>query len=237
MPTMRVLVFVAVGLVTMFGGARQVRAQATASAPATRNAPATTRAVSTTRSGPTTKSAAAQPLQGNVVSIGPSSFSIKDKNNAVVTVKFDLKTTFTLDDKKSTFLQAVNLGYTIRATLNASGIATDVIAKSNQPTSQPSQMEQLKKALQVKDDEWLVMRPRIEKVQSLQAKLDNLERAVTVKNLPTVKGNSDQIKADLAAKREARAKLSAELEQARKELINILTLPQEMQLFQMGIVK
>jgi len=141
--------------------------------------------------------------------------------------------------------------------------------------------DRMKQALGATDEEWKVLQPRIEKVQTLSRQTrgggmgflfsgrrgggpggdkregdkregDNRdanrpddrpqsEVEKKVEGLQKVLENKDakpeEIKASLAALREARAKARLDLEAAQKELREIITLRQEGQLVSMGILE
>jgi hypothetical protein len=134
--------------------------------------------------------------------------------------------------------------------------------------------DRMKQALGATDEEWKVLQPRIEKVQTLSRQTrgggmgfmfsgrrsggDNREGdkpqsdrppsdrpqsevEKKVEGLQKVLENKDakpeEIKASLAALREARAKARIDLEAAQKELREVITLRQEGQFVSMGILE
>ena len=118
-------------------------------------------------------------------------------------------------------------------------------------------LTQLKEQLSPTDDEWKVLQPKIEKVMDAQMAGfggfrgrggnnggDNTPQTPTAKaqqELRTLLENkdasADDIKAKLAALREARAKTRADLEAARKDLKEVLTQRQEAVLVTNGMLE
>jgi hypothetical protein len=125
--------------------------------------------------------------------------------------------------------------------------------------------ERLKQALGVTDEEWKVLEPKIEKVQAAArqsrggmgfmggrrggarpgAEADANRPAPTdvekkaqdlQKVLENKEAKPEEIKAALTALREARAKARQELENAQKQLREVLTLRQEAQLVMRGML-
>jgi len=124
-------------------------------------------------------------------------------------------------------------------------------------------LDQLKQSLEVNDEEWQVLKPRIEKVMTLsrqartgrmgmmmmgrrggeaggeRADMSEVERKL--RDLETTLGNKDatveEIKAQLAALREAREKARQELAQAQASLQELLTPKQEARLVLAGILE
>jgi len=219
MRSMRVLVYVAATLIGVVVGAWPLHGQATA---------------------PVAKPGE---FQGEVISVAKDSFIITDSKSGSASVKVSGRTTYQVDNKKSNFSQAVRMGYSVKGSLAPDGTAAEVISKASKPATKAatataaSKMEQLQKLLQAADDEWQILRPKIEKIQSLQTKLDSLEKPISVKSLPPVPANNDKIQADLKAKREARTKLSEDLTTAQADLQRLVTVRQELVLFQLGILK
>lgn len=127
-------------------------------------------------------------------------------------------------------------------------------------------MERIKEALQSSDEEWQVLQPRIEKLQSVQRDLqggrmmgamggrrggpgggaDAAETpqsavAKALQDLQTVLGNAastpEDIKAKLAALREAREAARQELAKAQEAVRELITQRQEAQLVLMGLLE
>ncbi len=122
-------------------------------------------------------------------------------------------------------------------------------------------LDRLKEQLSATDDEWKVLQPKIEKVMDAQMAgfgggfgrggrgggnngADNTPQTPTAKaqsELRTLLENkdasADDIKAKLAALREARAKTRADLEAARKDLKEVLTQRQEAVLVTNGMLE
>lgn len=146
------------------------------------------------------------------------------------------------------------------------------------PAQQQQRMEQfrqqaadrMKQDLGVTDDEWKVLQPRIEKVQTLarqsrgggmgmmggrrgggrdgggdrqpqptdrpQSEVEKKGEALQ-KVLENKEAKAEEIKPALAALREARAKARADLDVARKELRDVVTVRQEAQFVSMGLLE
>ncbi|HNS31482.1 MAG TPA: hypothetical protein PKN36_00705 [bacterium] len=124
----------------------------------------------------------------------------------------------------------------------------------------PQQMNEryfarIKETLAVGDDEWEVLKPKIEKVRAAQmnaqrmggmgrrqpgASADVSPVQKAVQELQTVLANKDATPRDISAKlsvlREARKNNEKELSEARKELRELLTQKQEAQLVMMGLL-
>lgn len=125
--------------------------------------------------------------------------------------------------------------------------------------------ERMKEMLGVNDEEWKVLQPRIEKVQTLsrearggmgfrmfgrgrrgrggeqgpQREQSEIEKKMS--DLQKVLENKDatpeQIKTNLTAYRTAREKVQKDLEKAQKDLREIVTVRQEAQLVLMGVLE
>jgi peptidoglycan hydrolase CwlO-like protein len=120
-------------------------------------------------------------------------------------------------------------------------------------------LDRLKEQLAATDDEWKVLQPKIEKVMDAQMAGfgggfgrgrggnnggDNTPQTPTAKAqadlrelLQNKDASADDIKAKLAALREARAKTKADLEAARKDLKEVLTQRQEAVLVTNGMLE
>ena len=126
--------------------------------------------------------------------------------------------------------------------------------------------ERMKTSLDATDEEWKVLQPRIEKVQTLsrqmqggmagmfgagrrpganpaggeapapQTELEKKTQDLT-KLLENKDAKPEEIKASLTALRDERAKVKAELDKARKELVETLSVRQEAQLVMMGMIE
>jgi hypothetical protein len=182
----------------------------------------------------------AQAVQGTVQSVGAGSFTVLDKNGAVVTVYTDAATTYQLDKNPVTFGEAVRVGLSVKATLLPDGAASQVVSKSpatpNAPAApKPATLDQLMIVLGATDEEWAVLRPHLESILSLQAQIS--AATVPLKTLtPSTQPDADT-KAELTFRREARTKLTAQLAKSRAELIKFVTLRQELLLLQLGLVE
>jgi len=125
--------------------------------------------------------------------------------------------------------------------------------------------DRMKQALGASDEEWKVLQPRIDKVQTLsrqargggmgfimmgggrggpgnrpqsdrpQSEVEKKSEALQ-KVLDNKEAKVEEIKAALTALREARAKAKAELETAQKELREVVTVRQEAQLVTMALL-
>ena len=121
-------------------------------------------------------------------------------------------------------------------------------------------MERIKEDLKVTDDEWKVMEPKIEKVQTLQMQTragrgrfgmrgpqgqeserptSNVEKKADElqKLLADQSAKPEAIKAALKALRDARETAKADLAKAQKDLREVLNLRQESQLVLTGILE
>ena len=137
------------------------------------------------------------------------------------------------------------------------------------PAAFRAEMEKrMKESLGVTDDEWKVLQPKIEKVQTLQresrggmgggrtgrgnrggnqpadagaapAAQSDVQKAMAelTKLLENKDSKAEDVKAALAALRDARAKADADLEKAQKDLKDVLTVKQEAQLVADGVLK
>ena len=114
----------------------------------------------------------------------------------------------------------------------------------------------MKGALGATDEEWTVLEPKIDKVTKLSMEVrggmmmgmgmmfggggeqsEVMKAAGALRNILAKKdATNDEIKTILQAYRDARAKAKAELEKAQKDLKEVLTLRQEAQLVQMGLL-
>lgn len=115
--------------------------------------------------------------------------------------------------------------------------------------------QQVKDALGANDDEWKVLKPKLEKVDELTAQSGGgnpvFYRKVDRSNLPDVikkrkalsellankDATTEQIARAMKEYREARAKAKEELAKAQKELKELLTINQEAQLVLKGMIE
>lgn len=126
-------------------------------------------------------------------------------------------------------------------------------------------LDRMKETLGAADDEWKVISPKLEKVftLSMDMRMSGMRGMMGGRSrggssstsrpapesevgkagaslsdvLQNKESKPEQIKAALTALRESRAKAKAELEKAQKELKEVLTLRQEAQLVQMGMLE
>jgi hypothetical protein len=172
--------------------------------------------------------------QGTIASLGTdkASFTITDKNGAPTIITTTPATTYQLDKNNATFQETVRVGLTAKGDLAADGTATLVSTKS----LKISALDQMKQVLAAGDDEWLILRPLIEKIQNLQNQLSSA--TVSIKNLPPITASTnDEIKTQLATLRQASTKLNEDLAKARESLTKLLTVRQELILLQLGILE
>ena len=133
--------------------------------------------------------------------------------------------------------------------------------RGNYEDFQKRMNERLKASLKVTDEEWAVMQPLIEKVQTKQRDAMGSRFGGGRRGGDSNSGNSgptrpgeaesnalrtavenegtspEEIKAKLAAVRNQRQKATAELTQAREELKKVVTVRQEATLVSMGILE
>ena len=150
-------------------------------------------------------------------------------------------------------------GNTVTTDMN--GVRTVSDPNTNPLLAQKKMMsEAMKKALGATDEEWKVLEPRIEKVKNLSksirsgdmmlygrmidngfefgGKVSDVQKAA--RELARVLASKDSspgdIKAAITALHEAKAKAKIELEKALKDLKEIISIRQEAQLIQMGVL-
>ena len=147
-------------------------------------------------------------------------------------------------------------------TTDTNGVRTVSDPNTNPLLAQKKMMsEAMKKALGATDEEWKVLEPRIEKVKNLSksirsgggmmiygrmmdngfefgGKVSDVQKAA--RELARVLASKDSspgdIKAAITALHEAKAKAKIELEKALKDLKEIISIRQEAQLIQMGVL-
>ena len=126
----------------------------------------------------------------------------------------------------------------------------------NPQQMQERYMNRVKESLGVNDEEWKVLKPKVEKVRTAQMNTQRMgmgrrtgERAGTElspiqkasQELQTVLAKKDSSAKDISAKltalREAKKKSETELAEARKALKELLTQRQEAQLVMMGLLE
>ena len=212
----RKLIMLAVTLLFL-NGAAMVRAQATGGG----NGPAAGQKAKT------------QSYSGTIANVGANggSFTIADKNGAAMVVRTSAATTFQLDKNKTTFAGAVQVGLTVKGNLSADGSATTV----NSSSPKIAAIDRIRLALNVGDDEWSVLRPKIERIQAIQTQLS--DATVSAKNIVPPGATLAEIKAELVARRDMRAKLTEELTALQASLVRIITMRQELILVQVGILE
>ena len=170
---------------------------------------------------------------------------MSDKNGAVVEIQTDAATTFLFDKNPASFGQTVGLGVTVKADVLPDGTVVQVTSKTaknsnsntpNTPTPlKASSLDQLQLVLGASDEEWKILHPLIVDIQSLQSQIGAAIVALKSVQPPTL--SLEETKTELAARRDAHAKLADQLAKDRAELTNLITLRQELILVQLGIIE
>lgn len=123
------------------------------------------------------------------------------------------------------------------------------IMEERQVQEHQKAIEDFKERLGISDQEWLVVKPRIEKVYTLMHPLPQMragnerpkteveQRSSELRELLRKEGTAvDQIRAKLTALRAAKQKAAQELVTARQDLRQLMTLPQEAELVLSGLL-
>lgn len=194
--------------------------------------------------------AKSQTVQGTVVSVASNgSFSMTDNSGATIMVRPNANTTYQFNKISSSFSATVQVGLTVKADVLPDGTVVQVTSKTpknsalapSKPLVSPSSplkttpIDQLQATLGASDEEWLVLRPMIVDIQSLQSQLSASVVALKSVQPPTL--SLDETKTELATRRATQAQLAAQLFKARADLTKLVTLRQELVLLQLGIVE
>jgi hypothetical protein len=118
-------------------------------------------------------------FNGTVVSAAANgrSFVIVDKNGAMATIEVTPATTYLLNKANASFVEVARFGMNVRGTLAPDGSVAQVTGRGIAAQMNVSQMQAF---LGVNDEEWAILKPRIERVQSLRRIAES--RATSIDN-------------------------------------------------------
>jgi hypothetical protein len=199
-------------------------------------------------------------FNGTVVSAAANgrSFVIVDKNGAMATIEVTPATTYLLNKANASFVEVARFGMNVRGTLAPDGSVAQVTGRGIAAQMNVSQMQAF---LGVNDEEWAILKPRIERVQSLRRIAES--RATSIDNgggnnngnAPAERNpvqelqkslnkaffdpgtTNEKFKESLVTLRDTQAKARAELAKARQDLVELTTTRQEVLLVIMGILE
>lgn len=195
-------------------------------------------------------------LNGTVVSVAADSrsFMVIDRTGNKITVPVGPNTTYLSGRNAATFSDVVKHGMNVRCMPAPDGSAAEVTGRG---LTNQLNLAQLQAFMGASDDEWALLKPRIEKVQMLRRITKNGGNGGNNQdngNGPTAPSslqlnerelrnlyfhstsNPDSLMAGLSALRNTRSKARAELAIASKELTDLLSARQETLLVIMGIL-
>jgi hypothetical protein len=195
-------------------------------------------------------------VSGTILSVGQGSFVILDTKGVATTVPFSAGTSFLMNKTQTAAQDVLTQGMKVKATAAPDGSAAQVVA-SGMATS--LNVNQLQAFLGSPDDEWSVLKPKIEKIRAIKSELSGngggsnaggngnatappapspLE--VTSQSLSAAAFGSaspQQLTAALEAQRKVKGKLTADLMAAKQDLLKILTPRQEALLVAINILE
>jgi len=200
-------------------------------------------------------------VRGIVLSIAADkkSFTVVDRGGALVPVNITSTTTYQ-GNGEARLNDVVKFGMDVRVLLAADGSAERVFSRG---MADQIEFEQLQPFMQCTDAEWALLRPKIDRIRTLIRLADgdvgdqngdnnNGENSAPqrpqhnpVHELQRTLQNTffdqsatvEKLNVNLMSLRQARAKARADLVEARKELIELVTARQESLLVIMGILE
>jgi hypothetical protein len=174
-------------------------------------------------------------FRGTVTSVGTngSNFIVTDGNGTNTLVKTNGYTRYQLDRQDVAWEEVLKVGQSVRGALNVDGSAALVSARS----PRLSEEDQIGKVLGCTAEEWEVIKPRVVAVLEKREALDGLMARVRVQELTDPPATNGEIRAGLAEIRKQREQAAGDLAQARKELVELLTLRQEWLMVEMGVLE
>ena len=196
---------------------------------------------------------------GTVLRVSGSAFIIVDTSGASITIPTSPATAFLMSKTPGAFQDVVKPGMKIRATAAPDGTAAQVTASGIATSLNTNQLPVF---LGVTDQEWAVLKPRIDRIKALKSELsgnggsggggNNANNGNTPAALPapTELETASQTLASAAfgevprqilvdalkKQRDARAKTAADLAAEKGKLIQLLTSRQEALLVAVGIL-
>jgi hypothetical protein len=186
-------------------------------------------------------------------------FSIVDKTGAVLALSVTQNTSYQENKAEVSPSQVIRFGMDVRGTYAPDGSAEQVTARGI--TSQLN-VAQMQAFLDVTDEEWTILKPKIERVQALR-KIAESRATNATQNGNNGNGNGNapsknpvqdlqknlsraffdqslspaQLRTSLLNLRDKQAQARQDLDQARKELADLLTTRQEVLLVLMGVLE
>jgi hypothetical protein len=174
-------------------------------------------------------------FRGTVTNVGVngSNFIVTDGNGINTLVKTNGYTRYQLDRQDVAWEEVLKVGQNVRGALNVDGSAALVSARS----PRLSEEDQIGKVLGCTAEEWEVVKPRVVAVLEKREALDGLMARVRVQELTEPPATNGEIRAGLAEIRKQREQAAGDLAQARRELVELLTLRQEWLMVEMGVLE
>lgn len=188
-----------------------------------------------------------QRIRGTITSVAGNkgSFQINDRNGNPVTILVNGKTKYHFRNVDGTFDEVVAKGDDVNAMVGQDGFAVDVFNRNRGKLM----ALQYKDQLEVGDAEWSVIEPKLVRVLLLMreergddvafnqpSRIAQAQDDLTATLRNQVANNAD-IQRKLGAFHDAKSKVAKELEQARAELVEMLTVRQEAVLVKSGVLE
>lgn len=176
-----------------------------------------------------------QNFRGEVTNVGPNgtSFIVTDPNGINTELKTNGYTRYQLDRQDVAWEAVLKVGQQVRGNLNVDGTAALVSARS----PRLSEEDEIGKVLGCTEEEWEVIKPRVVAVLQKRDEVDGLMRRVRANEVTDPPPTNGEIRAELEQVRKQRDQAAAELAQARKALVELLTLRQEYLMVEMGVLE
>ncbi len=188
---------------------------------------------------------------------GDGSFVIVDRSGMQTKLKVSPETSFQFNRNASTYTEVIKIGANVRGTFTPAGQVMQVSSNG-----QPGQLRvsQLQVFLGATDEEWSLLKAKIDRIESLRREAEgqgggnngnggnggangNQPQYSRVQALHhSLQGaffagaSSDELKQNLSALRDARVRAREALQNAQRELIDLVTPRQESLLVVMGIL-
>jgi hypothetical protein len=205
------------------------------------------------------QTAPATSLNGTILSANAGSFVLVNKNGEKATIPLKSDTAYIANKNDATAQDVVQPGMNVKVALDAQGKAGQVAAKGPATQLDPGQMQAF---LGATDAEWTILKVKIDRIDALRreanggggsggnkgnngigpaadppsTRVRNLLKPLQIAFF-TKESTVGDLKADLIALRETRAKVREELAAARKDLTGLITVRQEVLLVMMGVLE
>jgi hypothetical protein len=162
-----------------------------------------------------------------------TSFIVTDGNGINRELKTNGYTRYQLDRQDVAWDQVLKVGQQVRGNLNVDGTAALVSARS----PRLSEEDEIGKVLGSTEEEWEVLKPLVVAVLEKRDEVEGLMKRVRAQDVSEPPPTNGEIRAELQQVRKQREQAAAELAQARKELVELLTLRQEYLAVEMGVLE